>query len=174
MRLSNTWRAAMAAVVAMVCGCATYTSPFVHKTEEELDAMERLDWGAARRFASGDYDAADRTLRSLTAEPTVSRPLYELERVSVLLQKDRRKEARELMLKVARDFELLFDERSEEEAVSLWHGENEKVFKGDAHERATLYAFLALSFLETGDWDDAERSVKNGLLADSANTKEEV
>ena len=75
MRLSNTWRAAMAAVVAMVCGCATYTSPFVHKTEEELDAMERLDWGAARRFASGDYDAADRTLRSLTAEPTVSRPL---------------------------------------------------------------------------------------------------
>lgn len=169
---ANTWRAAMAAVVVTVCGCATYNSPFVHKSEDELDEMERLDEIAARHFASGDYNAADRTLLALTAEPTVSRPLYELERVSVLLQKDCKKEARELMLKVARDFELLFDERSEEEAVSLWHGENEKVFKGDAHERATLYAFLALSFLETGEWDDAERSVKNGLLADSANTEE--
>lgn len=165
-------RLAAAAALAAVCGCATYDSPFVHKSEEELDEMEKLDEAASAHFARGEYDAAEMTLLSLSAEPTVSRPLYELERVSVLLQKDRRKEARELMMKVGRDFELLFDERSEKEAVSLWHGENNKVFKGDAHERSTLYAFLALSFMETGEWDDAERCVKNGLLADSANTEE--
>ncbi len=165
-------RIGFAMQLAAACGCATYTSPFVHKTEDELDAMECLDEAAARCFAAGNYAAADSTLLSLTSEPTVSRPLYELERVNVLLHQERRKEAHELMMKVCRDFDLLFDERSEKEAVSLWHGENEKVYKGDAHERATLYAFLALSFMEQGEWDDAERSVKNGLLADSANTKE--
>ena len=165
-------RVAAVTLLAVVCGCATYTSPFVHKTEGELEEMERRDEMAARCFAAGNYSDADNMLLSLTSEPTVSRPLYELERVSVLLQQGRRKEAHELMMKVRSDFELLFDERSEEEAVSLWHGENKKVYKGDAHERSTLYAFLALSFMELGEWDDAERSVKNGLLSDSANTEE--
>ena len=170
MMRSGLSRIGVAVLLLAVCGCATYTSPFVHKTEDELEAMERLDAVAAGNFAAGNYSAAEKTLLSLTSEPTVSSPLYELERVSVLLQQGRRKDAHELMMKVRNDFELLFDEKSEKEAVSLWHGENKKVFKGDAHERATLYAFLALSFMELGDWDDAERSVKNGLLADSANT----
>lgn len=158
--------------LAAVCGCATYTSPFVHKSEEELEAMERWDEAAARDFRAGRYDAAARKLKRLTGEPTVSRTLYELESVSVLLHQGKREEAHALMTKVRADIELLFDAESEEKAVSLWHGENNKVFKGDAHERATLYAFLAMSYMERGEWEDAERCVKNGLLADSANTEE--
>lgn len=160
-------------VALSACGCASYTSPFVHKTEKELEAMETQDSVASAHFASGDYGRADTMLKQLLTEPTVSSPLYELERVSVLLNQGKREEAHELMMKVRADFELLFDEKSEKEAISLWHGENKKVYKGDAHERSTLYAFLAMSFMERGDWDNAERCAKNGLLADSANTKEE-
>ena len=172
MNSSSTIRRLAFAAVAFVCGCATYTSPFVHKTEKELEAMESLDAAAAEDFRAGRYDAALGKLDRLTAEPTVSRTLYELERVSVLLQQGKREEAHALMTKVRTDIELLFDAESEEKAVSLWHGENNKVFKGDAHERAMLYAFLAMSYMEQGEWEDAERCVKNGLLADSANTKE--
>lgn len=158
--------------LSVVCGCATYTSPFVHKSEDELEAMERLDMDVAADFSAGRYTEAGQKLDQLTAEPTVSRTLYELERVSVLLQQGRRVEAHALMSKVRADIELLYDPASEEKAVSLWHGENNKVFKGDAHERAVLYVFLAMSYMDLGEWDDAERCVKNGLLADSANTEE--
>jgi len=173
MKLHRAFGIVFALAATAICGCATYDSPFVHKTEKELEEMESKDEMAAAYFAAGSYRQADAILRQLVAEPTVSRPLYELERVSVLLQEGKRAEAHELMMKVRSDFELLFDEKSEQEAVSLWHGENEKVFKGDSHERATLYAFLAMSFMDVGDWDNAERSVKNGLLADSANTENE-
>ena len=173
MSVSTTMKAAAVFVALSACGCATYTSPFVHKTEEELEAMEAQDAVASAHFASGDYGRADAILKQLLAEPTVSSPLYEMERISVLLNQGKKDEAHELMMKVRADLDLLFDEKSEKEAISLWHGENKKVYKGDAHERSTLYAFLAMSFMERGDWDNAERCVKNGLLADSANTKEE-
>lgn len=166
-------RVLSAGALSLVFGCATYESPFVHKTEEELDAMELRSLHAASAFANGDYDTSERILESLASEQTVSSPLYELERVSVLLQKGERRKAHELMCKIRRDLEMLFDEKSEKEAMSLWHGENKKVFKGDVHERSTLYAFLAMSFMEAGEWDDAERCVKNGLLADSSNTEDE-
>lgn len=161
-------------VAAMVAfsGCATYTSPFVHKSEAELDAMERRDELAAASFAAGDYDTAEKIVVELAEGPTVSTPLYELERVSILLMKGESEKAHELMTKVRRDMDLVTDVKAEEEAASLWHGENEKVFKGDAHEKSTLYALLALSYMERGEWEDAERCVKNGLLADSANTQE--
>lgn len=159
-------------IVAAMCGCSTYTSPFVHKSESELDAMETQSATAANAFADGDYATSERILSELGSEQTVSSPQYEMERVSVLLHQGRRKEAHELMQKVQRDLEMLFDAKSEEEAMSLWHGENKKVFKGDAHERATFYALFAMSFMEQGKWEDAERCVKNGILCDSANTEE--
>lgn len=154
-------------------GCQSYTSPFVHKSEEELEAMEVTSEQAHLAFVNGNYEAADATLQPLASEPTVSQPLYELERVSVLLMQGKRDEAHALMQKVRNDFEMLFDPQSEEKAASIWHGENNKVFKGDVHERATLYAFLAMSFMELGEWEDAERCVKNGLLTDSANVQNE-
>ena len=159
-------------MVVAICGCTTYTSPFVHKSEAELDAMEAQSVAAAEAFTTGDYATSEQILARLGSEQTVSSPQYEMERVSVLLHQGKHKEAHELMQKIRIDLEMLFDEKSEKEAMSLWHGENKKVFKGDSHERATFYALFALSFLERGEWEDAERCVKNGLLCDSANTRE--
>ena len=175
MILSGIGRTALRAgafAVLFAAGCRSYEGPFVHKSEDDLDAMEVVDEQVGQAFGRGAYEEADATLGTLLAEPTVSLPQYELERVSILLMQGRSDEAHSLMLKVRKELETLFDPELEEKAVSIWHGENNKVFKGDAHERATLYALLAISFLERGAWDDAERCVKNGILADSTNTRE--
>lgn len=168
----NLSRLLPAIALMALAGCATYTSPFVHKSEAELDEMERQDEIASARFATGRYDEAEVIVTQLAEGPTVSTPLYELERVSILLMKGEHAKAHELMTKVRRDMDLVTDIEAEKEAASLWHGENKKVFKGDAHERATLYALLAMSYMERGELDDAERCVRNGILADSANTRE--
>ncbi len=153
-----------------LCGCRTSSGTIVYKSEAELDAMEMQDAEAARLFAAGKYEDAERLLLRLAEEETVSRPLYDLERVSVLLMQGRHAEAHELMTALRREFDVMFDERSEAEATSLWHGENRKLFKADVHELATFYALLAMSYVQRDEWDEAERCVKNGLLADSANT----
>ena len=147
-------------------GCASYTSPFVYKTEEELEQMEATSAQAHTYFEARLYDKVRSTLESLCTEQTVSRPLYQLELLSVLLMEGKREQAHELMVNIQRDLELLFDPQSEKLATSFWHGETNKVFKGEPHERAIFYAFLAMSFIERGEYEDALRSVKNGLLAD--------
>lgn len=154
--------------LGLLAGCQTYDSPFVHKSEAELDAMEYQNALAAESFQNQDYAQAEAILNQLATEQTVSQPLYQLERVPVLLMQGKREEAHDLMMKTREQIETLFDPQSEARAVSLWHGENNKVYKGEPHERATLYALLALSFMEKGEWEDAIRCVKNGLLADSS------
>ena len=147
-------------------GCASYTSPFVYKTEEELEQMEQISREANGSFNVGAYSKARPTLENLCSEQTVSRPLYQLELLSVLLMEGKREEAHDLMVNIQRDLELLFDPQSEALATSFWHGETNKVFKGEPHERAIFYAFFAMSFIERGEYEDALRCVKNGLLSD--------
>lgn len=161
------------AALMLAAGCHSYEGQFVHKSEEELDAMEVADEQVGDEFRRGAYGSAEASLKTLMSEPTVSLPQYELERVSILLMQGRSDEAHAQMMKVREELETLFDPELEQKAVSIWHGENNKVFRGDSHERATLYALLAMSFMERGKWDDAERCVKNGLLADSANIRDE-
>lgn len=154
---------------ALTCaGCATYESPFVHKSESDLDAMENRDMLSAEAFRSGNLTRAKTINDELTREMTVSTPLYDLERVSLLTIEGNKGAAHEAMMKYVENLDLLYDPESEEKAISLWHGENNKVFKGDNHERATLYALLAMSAIERGEYDDAIRAVKNGLLADTS------
>ncbi len=165
-------------LIPIVClvalwGCKSYEGPFVHKTEEQLDAMEQQNEFAALHFQKQNYAVADSILQSLSTEQTVSLPQYQLEQVSLLLMQGKHQEAHELMMKTRESIETLFDPASEEMAMSYWHGENNKVFKGEPHERATLYALLAMTFMEQQAWEDALRCVKNGLLAD-ASTGDEV
>ena len=157
-------------VLTVVSGCRSAASPkggFAPKTEEELDAMESRDRQANDFFQSAKYNAADGELKKLLADRTVSSPLYEMERVSILLMQGKDDEAHALMMRIQNEIETLYDTKLEKKAQSLWHGEQNKVFKGDPYERATLYAFLAMSFLCRGNCADALRCVKNGLLADS-------
>lgn len=160
------------AFVLFLFGCRTYDSPFVSKTEEELEAMEYQNFLASEEFYRGNYVASRAITEKLSFEMTVSRPLYQLEQVSTLLLEGKNQEAHELMISIRNDLDILFDRQSEEKAISLWHGENNKVFKGDNHERAIFYAFLAMSFIELGEYEDALRCVQNGLLADSSNEEE--
>lgn len=153
-------------------GCTSYTSPFVQKTEAELNEMEAQSAKANQYFRHHAYASAREELEALCREQTVSRPLYQLELLSVLLMEGKRDEAHALMTSVQQDIEMLFDRASEEKATSFWHGEQNKVFKGDTHERAIFYAFFAMSFIERGNYEDALRCVKNGLLADSSTADE--
>lgn len=153
-------------IVAFLSGCATYTGEFAVKAEEELAQMEREANAARVYFQDGRYEEADRVLSRLGSERTVSQPLYKLDLAPVLLLAGRKDEAHDLLMDVREEIETLRDVQLEERAQSIWHGEANKVYKGDAHERSTLYALLALSFMDRGQYEDALRSVKNGLLAD--------
>lgn len=156
-----------------VAGCRTYESPFVHKSSSELDQMELRDQEVATAFRRHDLAAARSINDELTKELTVSSPLYDLERVSLLTIAGEKGAAHATMTNFVSNLELLYDPASEEEAISLWHGENAKVFMGDNHERATLYALLAMSAIERGEYEDAIRCVKNGLLADTSSDPKE-
>ena len=97
-----------------------------------------------------------------------------MELLSVMLMNNQHKEAHDLMLKLHKDLETLFDTKLEEKAQSVWRGEINKVFKGDAYERATFYALMALSFIREQKYEDAVRCVKNGLLADADSNNEDA
>ncbi len=153
--------------VLLLAGCSSPQGDFVPKTETELAQMESLNESAHTAFINGNYEQASAILAKLNSERTVSRPLYQLEQLSALLMDGKNDQAHELMKKIHADLETLFDQKSEEKAQSIWHGEINKVFKGDSYERATFYAFMALSFISKGEYEDALRCVKNGLLADA-------
>ena len=91
--------------------------------------------------------------------------MHRLNLCSVLLLEGKKDEAHLELLKVRDELELMFDPDSQ--ALKLTHGEREKFFKGDGYERATLYAFLAMSFMERGDFIKALKCVQCGILADS-------
>lgn len=158
--------------VIILAGCRSYEGEFVQKSEAELEQMESLSLTAQKNFSSGELHLAEKIIKNLSKDKTVSQPLYQLEHLSVLLLGNRHDEAHKLMEGLRRDFELLFDKDAADKAVSVWHGEVNKVYKGDAYERATFYAFMALSFIRKGNYEDAVRCVKNGLLADADSNKE--
>lgn len=131
-------------------------------------------WGATdggdvvQLFRSGRYEETiSQAKDSCEHGKEVDRLRWQLEMISNLLLKGDGDEAIQLMTATRKDIELLFDPQSERKAVSLWHGENAKVYKGEGWERATLYAMMAFSFLDRGDWENAMRCAKNGLLSDS-------
>lgn len=161
-------------VIVIICGCASYEGDFVYKSEKALKAMEAENEIAHSEFLKGAYDNAENRLRTLTSERTVSRPLYQMELISVLLMNKKFDEAHELMMSLHDDLELLFDAEAEKKAQSVWHGEINKVYKGDSYERSTFYALMALSFIQKENYEDALRCVKNGLLADADSNAEEA
>ena len=175
MRIKTLFLAALTIfLVGIITGCSSPKGDFVHKTEAELAQMEKLNETAHQAFINGSYGQASSILAKLNSERTVSRPLYQLEQLSVLLMDGKNDEAHELMTKIHADLETLFDAKLEEKAQSVWHGEINKVFKGDSYERATFYAFMALSFIRKGNYEDALRCVKNGLLADADSNSEKA
>lgn len=158
----------------LLAGCNSPAGDFVEKSEKELAAMEVQNDKAHKKFLDGNYENAINILNNIGSERTVSQPLYQLEKLSVLLMDGKFEEAHKEMLLLHQDFETLFDEKSEEKAQSIWHGEVNKVYKGDSYERSTFYALLAMSFIRKQEYEDAVRCVKNGLLADGDSNNEDA
>ena len=129
--------------------------------------MEKLSSTANQAFLNENYQEAENILRGLTKERTVSLPLFQMELLSVLIMNGKHQEAHQLMEDIHQDLEMLFDDEMAEKALSVWSGEVNKVYKGDAYERSTFYLFMALSFIQQEKYEDAVSCVKNGLLADA-------
>lgn len=152
----------------LMLGCSSYSSPFVHKTEDELNAMEQQASFASTYFHSSDYDVAHRKAEELTLEQTVNRPLYQLELLSILLMEGKREQAHQLMLNIQNDIERLFNPAIAQSTDDYWHGESEEVFTGDSHERTIFYTFLAMSHMERKEYKKALQSIQKGLHADTS------
>ena len=105
-------------LVLSMCGCSSPKGDFVEKSEAELAAMELQNDNAHAKFVSGNYDEAMQILNNIGTERTVSRPLYQMEKLSVLLMDGKFDEAHEQMMALHSDFETLFDKKSEEKAPS--------------------------------------------------------
>lgn len=161
-----------AAALLLAAGCTTYDSPFVEKTEDELDAMEHRARTAGSTFREGSYFASASTFSYLASERTVSEPLYRLDRIPALMFSGRMGDAHDEMVKLRADLEELYDPASEQKALSSWHGEVNKVYKGAPHEMSMFYVLMGLSFAERGEFSDAWRCVQNGILHDN-DSKEE-
>ncbi|MDO5319590.1 MAG: hypothetical protein Q4G65_13250 [bacterium] len=129
---------------------------------------EESGTGVVDAFRMGRYEESLAKAQGFSEQgERVDRLRWQMEMISNLLLGCDAERAHRLMMSTREDIELLFDPDSERKAVSLWHGEQAKAFKGDGWERATLYALLALSCLDRGDWENAMRCAKNGLLSDS-------
>ena len=152
---------ALLAISAVFTGCKT------GELENRLDDMERHAAVADASFRAGDYSAADAAFRNLASQPTVSSPLYRLNSIPCLILSGRKDEAHRMMQELRVDLEELYDPESEKKALSKWHGEINKVFKGSPHEMTAFYALLSLSYAQRGEYEDAWRCVQNGLLHDT-------
>ena len=120
MRIKTLFLAALTIfLVGIITGCSSPKGDFVHKTEAELAKMEKLNETAHQAFINGSYGQASSILAKLNSERTVSRPLYQLEQLSVLLMDGKNDEAHELMTKIHADLETLFDAKLFETVCGL-------------------------------------------------------
>ena len=130
----------------------------------------RHPYSYAKVVQSADMGLGDGYRQFEPSSPS-DETMHRLDLCSVLLLEGNKDGAHREMLEVRRQLEQLFDPESR--ALKLTHAEREKFFKGDGYERATLYAFLALSFMERGDFVNALKCVQNGILSDSDSEKAE-
>lgn len=54
-----------------------------------------------------------------------------------------------------------------EKAASLWHGESEKIFRGEPYERAMTYFYFGLSFMLKEDFENARNCFRSARFQDS-------
>ena len=197
-RVSPVFRAAACIFVALTAGCITNSEVIVSEVELGEETNEG-EMSVADLLANGKYVEAEELARVCMSggrhpfpyanavvkqgrgaglqkqyrnfEPAQETDvtMYRLNLCSVLMLEGKKDEAHRELLKAREELELMFDPDSQ--ALKLTHGEKEKFFKGDGYERATLYAFLAMSFMEKGDFVNALKCVQCGILADSDSEK---
>ena len=177
---------------SLVAGCTT-SRVVVDDDSEEQHEKNIWEKTVADFAADGDYQRAETLARAFVSggvhpgsyrkvlkgadasnqilEKTIppSSPwdvaMHQLNLASVLLLMGKKDEAHAVLSEAATKIEEQFDPDSQ--ALKLTHGESEKFFKGDGYERATMYAFLAMSYLDRGEYESAIKMVKRGIASDS-------
>ncbi len=193
-RVVRVFRAAACIFVALAAGCMTNSEVIVSDVELGEETNEG-EMSVADLLANGKYVEAEelarvcmgggrhpfpyanavvkqgggagllKQYRNFEPAQETDVTMHRLNLCSVLLLEGKKDEAHRELLKARDELELMYDPDSQ--ALKLTHGEREKFFKGDGYERATLYAFLAMSFMERGDFVKALKCVQCGILADS-------
>ena len=153
-------------LAGVVTGCGSRSS-VVKKSRAQLAAMEDQANAARQCVWAGHCHEAIATFENLVREQHVSQPLYQMELAVACLAAGEDEKAFRALRAAQVSVEWLFDEASEKKAASLWGGESEKVYKGEAHERCSLFFLLGLMMLERGETDNALACFKSALLQDS-------
>ncbi len=79
-----------------------------------------------------------------------------------------RQEAKNTLTQARLEIENVYaDTDAARKARSIWYEEAEKDFKGEPYERAMVYLYLGLIYLEEGDYGNARASFLAGLLQDA-------
>lgn len=79
-----------------------------------------------------------------------------------------RQEAKNALTQARLEIESVYaDTDDARKARSIWYEEAEKDFKGEPYERAMVYLYLGLIYLEEGDYGNARASFLGGLLQDA-------
>lgn len=79
-----------------------------------------------------------------------------------------RDEAKNTLTQARLEIENVYaDSEAARKARSIWYEEAEKDFKGEPYERAMVYFYLGLIYLEDGDYGNARASFLAGLLQDA-------
>ena len=137
------------------------------KSFEELNALEFTANSARSFYWEGDHSQALNAFQSLSLENHASLPLYWNEMAMCHLALGDHNQARENLFMSCSFSDTYFDAKREKKALSKFGQEGQKVYLGDPYERAFQYLFLALLFMDEGDYDNALAACKSGLLADS-------
>lgn len=167
MRIISKIGMCFAAATLALCLGGCKSGDLVRKSDKELASMQMASNNAAKAFRLGKYTDAERLFLQLSQEKTVNQPLYHCELAATYLALGNSDKAYQYLVKAQRSAEMFFDKRSEKKAASLWGSEVQKVYKGEAYERSTLYLLLGLMFLEMEKVDNALASFKSGLLCDA-------
>lgn len=155
-------KAAVSWVVAMLLAASLGAVA----SHDLANAFERESSGAREAFFSGDFESSQRQYARLAEGRTANRPLYCCELLSSALLSGDRETAFRATQEAIGLLEDFWDPAREEEAVSLWGREAEKVYKGDPYERAMLYLLYGTQLLERGDVDNAAAAFRRSLLMD--------
>jgi len=144
-----------------------YASTYMQLDNQQLNQYELIASKARNYYWQGRYDDAINLYKTLTETKHASNPLYLKELASSYVALGLNKEAKFTFLDSVQFFQDFNTAEIEKEAISSFGKEASKIYIGDPYERALTYFFLAVIFINEGDYDNALASCKNALLADS-------
>ena len=162
-------KATVSLACALIIGAQSQAAEFnlVVKDYTELSQMEEAANTARNLYWSGKYQEAVSQMEPLCRESHASTTLYKAERASCYLALGDKSAALRDLWDAAERVEYVRNTKLEQQALSKFGKEAEKVYRGDPYELATGHLLLALLFLDRGDVDNALAACKNGLLYDS-------